>query len=551
MSDKISTFNKNKMTPQQRIENLLQYLQQDIYEKETETALALLAALAGESILLLGPPGVAKSMVARRLKEAFKNARSFEYLMSRFSTPDEIFGPVSIARLKESDKYERATEGFLPTADVVFLDEIWKAGPAIQNTLLTVMNEKLFRNGNKEIHLPLKLLVAASNELPAKGEGLEALWDRFMIRVMCGCIRNEEVFRNMLCQSANTATKPTQSAPSPITAKEYAQWQKEAQGIPLSSALLDAISHIRLLLQKVEIEGSELARCIYVSDRRWVHIANLLRTSAYVQGREVADVADLLPMYHCLWNEPIEIEQVKQIVLQSIFAPYVQRLETLARNVKADLRACKAKEALAKAVREHDHRDDDLLIVDKLFYQIENHGTGHTYIFITDFKSLHAYTPDNIQRGVIYKDHSQRGRSIVRLYTSDTKDLGNYADREFVTLYRDNERIFINGVGFKMRHKGAAVMSPQTGHIGGLFDSLSANSAAEKHNETIQAAMPYAHYEEDAEDICNQIDAAQKHISQNIFANAADKCQVEVYLQDLYKRIALCRVDIRKLLYNE
>lgn len=539
------------MTPQQRIENLLQYLQQDIYEKETETALALLAALAGESILLLGPPGVAKSMVARRLKEAFKNARSFEYLMSRFSTPDEIFGPVSIARLKESDKYERATEGFLPTADVVFLDEIWKAGPAIQNTLLTVMNEKLFRNGNKEIHLPLKLLVAASNELPAKGEGLEALWDRFMIRVMCGCIRNENVFRNMLCQSANTATKSTQSAPSPITAKEYAQWQKEAQGIPLSSALLDAISHIRLLLQKVEIEGSELARCIYVSDRRWVHIANLLRTSAYLQGREVADVADLLPMYHCLWNEPIEIEQVKQIVLQSIFAPYVQRLETLARNVKADLRACKAKEALAKAVREHDHRDDDLLIVDKLFYQIENHGTGHTYIFITDFKSLHAYTPDNIQRGVIYKDHSQRGRSIVRLYTSDTKDLGNYADREFVTLYRDNERIFINGVGFKMRHKGAAVMSPQTGHIGGLFDSLSANSAAEKHNKTIQAAMPYTHYEEDAEDICNQIDAAQKHISQNIFANAADKCQVEVYLQDLYKRIALCRVDIRKLLYNE
>lgn len=551
MSDKISTFNKNKMTPQQRIENLLQYLQQDIYEKETETALALLAALAGESILLLGPPGVAKSMVARRLKEAFKNARSFEYLMSRFSTPDEIFGPVSIARLKESDKYERATEGFLPTADVVFLDEIWKAGPAIQNTLLTVMNEKLFRNGNKEIHLPLKLLVAASNELPAKGEGLEALWDRFMIRVMCGCIRNEDVFRNMLCQSANIATKPTQSAPSPITAKEYAQWQKEAQGIPLSSALLDAISHIRLLLQKVEIEGSELARCIYVSDRRWVHIANLLRTSAYVQGREVADVADLLPMYHCLWNEPIEIEQVKQIVLQSIFAPYVQRLETLARNVKADLRACKAKEALAKAVREHDHRDDDLLIVDKLFYQIENHGTGHTYIFITDFKSLHAYTPDNIQRGVIYKDHSQRGRSIVRLYTSDTKDLGNYADREFVTLYRDNERIFINGIGFKMRHKGAAVMSPQTGHIGGLFDSLSANSAAEKHNKTIQAAMPYTHYEEDAEDICNQIDAALKHISQNIFANAADKCQVEVYLQDLYKRIALCRVDIRKLLYNE
>lgn len=471
--------------------------------------------------------------------------------MSRFSTPDEIFGPVSIARLKESDKYERATDGFLPTADVVFLDEIWKAGPAIQNTLLTVMNEKLFRNGDKEMHLPLKLLVAASNELPAKGEGLEALWDRFMIRIVCSCIRNENVFRNMLCQPTEGMTASSKSVPSPITAKEYALWQKEAQQVTLSPALLDAISYIRQQLQKVEVEGSELARRIYVSDRRWVHIANLLRTSAYVQGREVADVADLLPMYHCLWNEPIEIEQVKHIVLKSIFAPYLQQLETLAQNVKADLRTCKAKEALAKAVREHDHRDDDLLIVDKLFYQIENHGTGHTYVFITDFKSLHAYNPDHIQRGVIYKDNTQRGRSIVRLYTSENKDINNQTDHEFVTLYRDNERIFINGVGFKMRHKGAAIMSPQTGHIGGLFDSLSNNAQEDTHEDTIKAALPYAHYEDDAENICNQIDAAQKHISQNMFANANDKQQVEVYLQEMYKRIALCRVDIRKLLYNE
>jgi MoxR-like ATPase len=159
------------MNVKTKIEALLGQLNAGIYEKEKTIALSLLSSIAGESIFLLWPPGAAKSLIARRLKYAYKDAKVFEYLMSRFSTPDEIFGPVSIKILKDEDKYERIVDNYLPSASVVFLDAIWKAGPSIQNTLLTVLNEKIFRNGEKEIQVPIKALISTSNELPTKDQG--------------------------------------------------------------------------------------------------------------------------------------------------------------------------------------------------------------------------------------------------------------------------------------------------------------------------------------------------------------------------------------------
>ena len=346
----------------ERFKQLLGEMNRGIYEKETEISLSLLAALAGESIILLGPPGVSKSMVARQLKTAFRDAQSFEYLMSRFSTPDEIFGPVSIQKLKTSDTYERAMEGYLPTVDVVFLDEIWKAGPAIQNTLLTVINEKIFRNGNREMHLPLKLLVAASNELPAKGEGLEALWDRFVIRIESRPIKLEKNFRAMLLDSHADFLGPTDFTDSTdfsgftgglghadfadnadfsdlkITSEEYAEWTECIDKIGVKIEVLDAISAIRKSLRAVNVDEAAERRNIYVSDRRWKNIVRLLRTSAFMQDREEVDICDLLPIYHCLWQEPEERDAIRNIVIRALFSPFADKLVEMKNALAEDIK---------------------------------------------------------------------------------------------------------------------------------------------------------------------------------------------------------------------
>lgn len=322
----------------ERFKQLLGEMNRGIYEKETEISLSLLAALAGESIILLGPPGVAKSMVARQLKTVFRDAQSFEYLMSRFSTPDEIFGPVSIQKLKTSDTYERAVEGYLPTADVVFLDEIWKAGPAIQNTLLTVINEKIFRNGNREMHLPLKLLVAASNELPAKGEGLEALWDRFVIRIESRPIKLEKNFRAMLLESHADFADNADFSDLKITAEEYAEWAEKICKIGVKGEVLDAISAIRKSLRAVNVDEAAERRNIYVSDRRWKNTIRLLRTSAFMQDREEVDICDLLPIYHCLWQEPEERDAIRNIVIRALFSPFADKLVEMKNALAEDIK---------------------------------------------------------------------------------------------------------------------------------------------------------------------------------------------------------------------
>lgn len=149
----------------QRIQTILSQLHTGLIEREEPIRLALLAALSGEHLLLIGEPGTAKSVLARKLHLAFKDGEYFERLLTKFSVPEELFGPLSIKAL-ENDCYLRLTDRYLPAASIAFIDEIFKANSAILNALLTLLNEREFDNGDSRIKTPLVSVIAASNELP-------------------------------------------------------------------------------------------------------------------------------------------------------------------------------------------------------------------------------------------------------------------------------------------------------------------------------------------------------------------------------------------------
>lgn len=308
-----------------RMSRLISGMSRGTYEREEAIALSLLSALAGESIFLLGLPGVGKSMIARRLKCAFKDSSCFEYLMSRFSTPDEIFGPVSISKLKDEDTYERCTDGYLPAADVIFLDEIWKAGPAIQNSLLTVLNEKIFHNGKSDIRLPLKGIIAASNELPAEGEGLEALWDRFLLRYIVRPVSGRAAFIKLLGDVAEPFSLPESLA---LTTEDYNRIRCEASQVAVPEIIMEFLYELRSLYAErfANREDEDEMACPYVSDRRWKKIVCILRTCAYLNGRSSVDFGDCLLLEHILWDSdtqlPVIVKDISKMLADGIVRQY-------------------------------------------------------------------------------------------------------------------------------------------------------------------------------------------------------------------------------------
>lgn len=316
-----------------RIEKLLDVLGSGLYEKETVVKLGLLTALAGESMFMLGAPGCAKSMITRRIKEAFKaddkdGVKYFETLLNQFTTPEEVFGNISLKALNgelpdetgnKKEEYRRLTDKMLPEADIAFLDEIWKASPAILNTLLTIVNERKFHNGSKVMNVPLKALFAASNELPAKGKGLEALYDRFIFRLPVDFIKNEDDFFEMIDQPAHEEFKLNEEDKKLLISNtELKKWAKEIDKVTLSEVSKQVISAIRkemtLLNDAMSDEDKKNGELFEVGDRRWKKIAHILKTSAFLNDRNEVDLMDCSLIENCIWGTEKQQKKAKEIV---------------------------------------------------------------------------------------------------------------------------------------------------------------------------------------------------------------------------------------------
>jgi MoxR-like ATPase len=321
-------------------------LQRGLLERETEVRLLLLAALCGEHLLLLGPPGTAKSELSRRLSK-LTGGRYFERLLTRFSVPEELFGPLSMKGL-ENDLYVRQIDGYLPTAEVAFIDEIFKANSAILNALLTLLNERLFDNGAERFPVPLLCLVGASNELP-ESEELDALYDRFLIRrqvgqvsarglgtlarLAAGALGKEDAVLLSTDTTldgngngngnGNGDESSTQEEDPELRMEDFRSAAADASNaVEVPDTVIDLLTDLRNYLQ------DKCEPPVYVSDRRFMKAVRMLQVAAYADGRGAVTESDCLLLEFVFGQRPDDAHKVKARVLEIISSdPGLQQAE--------------------------------------------------------------------------------------------------------------------------------------------------------------------------------------------------------------------------------
>jgi MoxR-like ATPase len=286
-------------------------LNRALHEREREVRGVLVALLAREHILLLGPAGTGKSALARLACEAIDGASYFQWLLTRFSPPEELFGPTSLEGLKR-DVYRRVTTGKLPEAHVVFLDEIYKANSAVLNALLTALNERKFDNDLGRVSIPLLSAVGASNELP-EGAELAALHDRFLLRFWTKYTATPGAFTALIA-----GAEPAISAR--ISMADLAAAQAAVDAIPVPEGTIDE-------LYKLRTEVATMG--VVASDRRWRKAAQILRAVAWLEGATEVTPETFPILSAVLWETTDQVSKLTTLVARYTSAELAEMQELM------------------------------------------------------------------------------------------------------------------------------------------------------------------------------------------------------------------------------
>ncbi|MCD9855370.1 AAA family ATPase [Epilithonimonas sp. JDS] len=287
----------------EKLNKVLSHVKDTFIGKNDVVDLLGICLLARENAFLYGPPGTAKSAIVRTLAKTVKDGKNFEYLLTRFTEPNEIFGPFDIRKLKEGELLTN-TEGMMPEASMVFLDEIFNANSAILNSLLMALNEKIFKRGKETKNLPALMFVGASNVLP-EDEALNALFDRFLIRINVDYV-HPDLLQQVLLAGRKLENNIETETPE-ILSHEIKELQNLCKSIdlkPIYEVYLNTVINLR-------------NTGIAISDRRAVKLQNLIAASALICGRNEAILSDLWVLKH-IWDTEEQIEILEGIINRTI-----------------------------------------------------------------------------------------------------------------------------------------------------------------------------------------------------------------------------------------